>query len=90
LLQEDLAVRECPLKSKDRANLLAGRDFDAATKVAKMIRGRTLRAYVSSTFSDTQCERDLLIEDVYPFLRQLGRCEHRPNAVGAAPPPPPL
>jgi len=33
LLQEDLAVRECPLKSKDRANLLAGRDFDAATKV---------------------------------------------------------
>lgn len=33
--------------------------------------GRKLMAFLSSTFTDTQLERDLLITDVYPYLREL-------------------
>jgi hypothetical protein len=32
-----------------------------------------LRAFLSSTFTDTKAERDMLAADVYPFLKQYGR-----------------
>lgn len=36
---------------------------------------RVLRVFVSSTFSDMQAERDLLVKTVFPQLRKL--CEAR-------------
>ena len=36
-------------------------------------RRNVMRTFVSSTFTDTENERNLLIADVYPYLQELGR-----------------
>jgi WD40 repeat protein/ADP-ribose pyrophosphatase YjhB (NUDIX family) len=54
------------------ASVLRG-NFAEAAALQEMQQSKQIRTFVSSTFTDTENERNLLIEDVYPFLKALGR-----------------
>jgi hypothetical protein len=59
-------AREVPIELKQR---VLGGDFTAESTDAMCI----VRVFVSSTFTDTKCERDLFIEDVYPYIKEYAR-----------------
>ena len=45
---------------------------DAAEELSRSFRPRELRFFLSSTFTDTEVERNLVMEDIIPFLKQCG------------------
>jgi hypothetical protein len=57
------------------ARVFAG-DFDAVLRNTSV--NNTVTCFVSSTFTDTKYERDLLISDVYPFLSRLVYPQYTP------------
>eukprot|EP00049_Salpingoeca_infusionum_P027758 m.34089 g.34089 ORF g.34089 m.34089 type:complete len:1644 (+) comp9734_c0_seq1:164-5095(+) len=57
-------------------SLMVGQSVPPHEVLKLGIRQASVRLFLSSTFTDTELERNLLIDDVYPFLQKLGACVH--------------
>eukprot|EP00736_Rhodelphis_marinus_P007001 Rmarinus@m.18027 len=74
-------LQECIQRSRERArpalSRLQVKDIlqGGVPNVEEYTRSlhKEIRVFVSSTFTDTKYERDILMEDVYPYLRMLCR-----------------
>jgi hypothetical protein len=60
-------LHDSRVHDQDRQGVLVG-DFTINTQKYNI--SRVVSTFVSSTFTDTQWERDVLVEDVYPFVQR--------------------
>ncbi|RHY28673.1 hypothetical protein DYB32_005783 [Aphanomyces invadans] len=68
--KEKLAVRP-PQTSKDLDEALVGRVLQGKLVASDIVqKPKAISVFVSSTFTDTASERNLLIADVYPYLKR--------------------
>lgn len=74
MLMDQAASQRQPLSQMLRGELLSGMAVSTEVSsrwVAKLNMGKVVRFFFSSTFVDTELERDLFLEDCVPFLRRV-------------------
>eukprot|EP00026_Physarum_polycephalum_P000179 Phypoly_transcript_00179.p1 GENE.Phypoly_transcript_00179~~Phypoly_transcript_00179.p1 ORF type:complete len:1916 (+),score=293.82 Phypoly_transcript_00179:377-6124(+) len=72
---KELLERAQELAEKKQQEAESDEDFIEAMKGSTLEspQSQLVRVFVSSTFTDTEKERNLLMEDVYPFMQRMSR-----------------
>eukprot|EP00056_Hartaetosiga_gracilis_P013517 m.224851 g.224851 ORF g.224851 m.224851 type:complete len:1709 (-) comp13855_c2_seq6:592-5718(-) len=73
---EEISSTSFPLTERPAqlySAVLEGKILNLSELVQLGVKRPTIRLFLSSTFTDTEIERNVLIEDVHPFLRLVGQ-----------------
>eukprot|EP00055_Hartaetosiga_balthica_P018207 m.130628 g.130628 ORF g.130628 m.130628 type:complete len:1726 (-) comp9469_c0_seq1:486-5663(-) len=73
---DDIASNPFPYTERPQhlyADAVAGKLLDLSQLTLLGVKRPSIRLFLSSTFTDTEIERNVLIEDVQPFLRLVGQ-----------------